>query len=98
MAARDQDLEFSKNFTEKLSEARSIILSTQGMIRLISHYDPDGITSAAILTQALRRAGKEVHVTLTPKIDGRLLEDIQKETAVFGSTIMTLMVLHRQRS
>ncbi len=79
MAARDQDLEFSKNFTEKLSEARSIILSTQGMIRLISHYDPDGITSAAILTQALRRAGKEVHVTLTSKIDGRLLEDIKKE-------------------
>ncbi len=79
MAARDLDLEFSRNFTEKLAEARTTILSTQGMIRLISHYDPDGITSAAILTMALRRAGKEVHVTLTSKIDSRLLEDIRKE-------------------
>jgi len=51
----------------KLSKkAQEIILSfpKSTRIRVISHYDADGITSAAIICKALSRAGYDFHATL----------------------------------
>ncbi len=79
MADKSLDLEFSKNFSERLGEASALIRQTNGLIRLISHYDPDGMSSAAILAKALTRANKAFHITLTPKVDGRFLDDIKNE-------------------
>lgn len=44
-------LEYIKNFSEKL-------LKINNEIQIISHFDTDGITSAAILTKTLERLGK----------------------------------------
>lgn len=52
---------------QKLCEkASTIILSTpkNSRIRVVSHYDADGITAAAIICKALYRAGYNFHATL----------------------------------
>ncbi|MCK4757924.1 MAG: DHH family phosphoesterase [Thermoplasmata archaeon] len=79
MTSKEIDLEFSKNFSEKLAEAKSVILGTEGMVRLISHYDPDGMSSAAIMAKALTRAGKKFHITLTSKLGAPFMEEVKKE-------------------
>ncbi len=79
MADKSLDLEFSKNFSERLAEASALIRQTTGLIRLISHYDPDGMSSAAILAKALSRANKTFHITLTPKVAGGFLDEIKDE-------------------
>ena len=66
----------------KLSEkAADIILSLPktSRIRIISHYDADGITSASIISKSLYREGYDFHTTLmrNPFIQG--LERIKKE-------------------
>src|SRR6267378_3301884 len=33
-------------------------------VRIFCHYDPDGTTSASILTRALMRRGKRIHATM----------------------------------
>lgn len=43
----------------KVREAGELIKTFQGRIRLISHYDCDGICSAAIMVKALEREGKD---------------------------------------
>ncbi len=48
-------------------------------IRVISHYDADGITAAAILFQALYRAGYDVHVSLMRNPFTKGLERVKQE-------------------
>ena len=71
--------------TEKLEElcnkAAGIIRSfpTRTKIRVISHYDADGITSAAIICKALFRAGYSFHATLMRNPFDKGLERVSKE-------------------
>jgi len=48
-------------------------------IRVISHYDADGITAAAILFQALYREGYDVHVSLMRNPFTKGLERVRQE-------------------
>ncbi|MCK4365007.1 MAG: DHH family phosphoesterase [Thermoplasmatales archaeon] len=67
---------------EKLSKkAAEIILSLpkSTRIRVISHYDADGITSAAIICTALHRAGYNFHATLMRNPFDKGLEKVSKE-------------------
>ncbi len=67
---------------EKLSKkAAEIILSLpkSTRIRVISHYDADGITSAAIICSALYRAGYNFHATLMRNPFDKGLEKVSKE-------------------
>ncbi|MCK4996558.1 MAG: DHH family phosphoesterase, partial [Thermoplasmatales archaeon] len=67
---------------EKLSKkAAEIILSLpkSTRIRVISHYDADGITSAAIICKALHRAGYNFHATLMRNPFDKGLERVSKE-------------------
>ena len=67
---------------EKLSKkAAEIILSLpkSTRIRVISHYDADGITSAAIICKALHRAGYDFHATLMRNPFDKGLEKVSKE-------------------
>ncbi len=52
------------SITERVGEAGALIDSTEGVIRIISHYDGDGITSAGILSRAIHRSDKRFHVTM----------------------------------
>jgi RecJ-like exonuclease len=49
-----------------VKKAANIILNTpkSSKIRVISHYDTDGVTAAAIICKALHRAGYDFHATL----------------------------------
>src|SRR5216684_6295397 len=38
-------------------------------VRIFCHYDPDGTTSASILTRALMRRGKRIHATMAHALD-----------------------------
>ena len=66
----------------KLSkEAKKIILSypNSTRIRVVSHYDADGITSAAIICTALHRTGYDFHATLMRNPFDKGLERVSKE-------------------
>ena len=71
----DDILELSK-------KAAEIILSypKSTRIRVISHYDADGITSAAIVCKALYRAGYNFHATLMRNPFDKGLERVRKES------------------
>lgn len=47
-------------------------------VRVISHYDADGCTSAAILTKALLREGKDLQITLAHGLAGDLVERVNE--------------------
>lgn len=66
----------------KLSKkAAEIILSypKSTRIRVVSHYDADGITSAAVICKALYRAGYNFHATLMRNPFDKGLERVSKE-------------------
>ena len=70
----DDILELSK-------KAADIILSFPNAtrIRVISHYDADGITSAAVICKALYRAGYNFHATLMRNPFDKGLARVSKE-------------------
>ena len=63
--------------------AAEVILSFSGEIRLISHYDADGISSAAIMAMALSRAGKRFRLTLLRQLEEEYIKDLSKEKNAF---------------
>lgn len=74
-----------ENLSELCKKASEIIseIPSSTKIRLISHYDADGATAAAIISKALYRKGFDFHVTLmrNPFIQG--LERVKKEENEF---------------
>jgi RecJ-like exonuclease len=62
-------------------KAKEIIISYHGStkIRVISHYDADGITSAAIICKALYREGYNFHATLMRNPFDKGLARVSKE-------------------
>ena len=70
-----------ENIKELCKKAAEIILSFEKStkIRVISHYDADGISSAAIICKALYRAGYDIHTTLMRNPFDKGLERVSKE-------------------
>ncbi len=48
-------------------------------IRVISHYDADGITSAAIVVRALEREGKPFHLTIVKQLSEGIVKQLSSE-------------------
>ncbi|MBI5148490.1 DHH family phosphoesterase [Candidatus Pacearchaeota archaeon] len=48
-------------------------------ILIISHYDTDGITSAAILAKTLQREDKKFNIRIVKQLERELLDEIKKE-------------------
>ena len=48
-------------------------------IRVITHYDCDGITSGAILSRAFQRADIKFHLTIISQLERKVLESLVKE-------------------
>ncbi len=65
------------NRLEKTAEdiARSILRCDS--MRVISHNDADGITSAGLICSALKRAGIPFHATLLNRLDASVVESLQ---------------------
>jgi len=70
----------------KIKEAIASILelSKTKKIKIISHYDTDGITSAAILSRALQRAGKKFSLEIVKGLEEAYIESLpNNEVLIF---------------
>ncbi len=82
-------------FLEELKKAKEKILSTNSTIQLVSHYDADGITSAAIMIKTLESLGKKYEVKIVKKIKPDTIKEITRkepELVIFtdlGSSYLT---------
>ncbi|KYK26423.1 MAG: hypothetical protein AYK23_03015 [Candidatus Proteinoplasmatales archaeon SG8-5] len=61
--------------TRRLEEAAEEIRNHSGRTRIFSHYDPDGITAAAIICKVMLGLGKPFKVTLTKKLDDKRVKE-----------------------
>ena len=76
---------------------RSFPKSTR--VRVVSHYDADGITAAAIMCKALYRAGYNFHTTLMRNPFDKGLERVSKEDNElnsFQSSLKRLLTIYMQ--
>ena len=64
------------SISERFGEAAALVESTAGAIRIISHYDGDGISTAGILTRALYRSGKKFKATMVSVLEDEDIENI----------------------
>jgi len=55
------------------------IAETRDQIRVFSHYDADGITSAAIMARTLERLGKDFHLSIVKQLSDKILESVAGE-------------------
>jgi len=71
----------AENITTFSKQAADMVLSFPPLtkIRVVSHYDADGITAAAILCTALYRAGYDFHTSLMRNPFDKGLERVKKE-------------------
>jgi RecJ-like exonuclease len=63
----------------KLNIAKELLLKEKGNIRIISHYDADGICAAGILCHALLRKKLKFHATLTRSLKDEFVDQIKEE-------------------
>ncbi|MEK6855317.1 MAG: DHH family phosphoesterase [Nanoarchaeota archaeon] len=54
-------------------------LSRKKYLRIISHFDTDGITSAAIFSRALERAGKKFSLEIVKGLDENMINKLPEE-------------------
>ncbi|MEM3851629.1 MAG: DHH family phosphoesterase, partial [Methanomassiliicoccales archaeon] len=78
----------SSGLASRLGEAAGLVLKER-RIRVISHYDADGISAAAVLTGALIKLKKQFQVTLIRSLDSAAAERFKKED--FGLFIFSDM-------
>ncbi len=64
-------IELAKKAAEEIRKAESI--------EVVSHFDCDGIASAAIISKALERAGKSFSITIAKQINQELIEKIKEK-------------------
>ncbi len=67
----------------KAKEAGELIKSFQGEIKLISHYDCDGICSAAIMVKALEREEKDFCLSFVEQLTSDEILELAKENNRF---------------
>jgi len=75
---------------QKLTElAKQVadVISGYGHVRVISHNDADGITSAAIICQALHRNNTRFHVTIVSRLDESIV-DMVNSTVPEGDLVL----------
>jgi len=63
----------------KTAVERINALPEKKTIRVISHYDTDGITSAAILSRALKRCGKSFSIQIVKGLDSEFIQKLPSD-------------------
>ena len=59
---------------QKMGEGQQGLSSVKGPVRLISHYDADGLCAAGVLSRALLRRNIPFHTTIVHQIDQELID------------------------
>jgi len=65
-------------FSDGIKQVIKIINSAQ-QLRVVSHYDADGLAAASIMVGALTRAKKQFHLTVSKSLDRDMMESLAKE-------------------
>src|SRR5207249_3244092 len=78
MVKRLEDLA-PQGLLERAREAAGLV-DRVSRVRVFCHYDPDGTTSASILTRALMRRGKRIHATMAHALDRSSAARLNEET------------------
>ena len=65
---------------EVCKKAAERIKSEQGTIELVSHYDADGLSAAAIMVKCLKFLEKSFNVTITKYITEEVIEKIVSDS------------------
>ena len=73
---------------DRLGDAAALIESSSGTVRIISHYDGDGISSAGIISKMIGRQGLRFHTTMTNVLKD---EDILKMEGGFELLVISDM-------
>ena len=66
------------DFSEALKHAARAI-NAADHLRVISHYDADGLSAASVMASALKRANKQFHLSMIKGLDPEAIERISKE-------------------
>ena len=59
------------------------IIKRHDYVRVISHYDADGITAAGIICNALLRKDIQFHTTIVSKLDRSFIQGLDEELIIF---------------
>lgn len=57
----------------------ALVLNGIDVVRIITHYDADGICSASVLVKALKRMGKKYHVTFRKGLKDEFIQELNLE-------------------
>ena len=70
MSELEKLINLAKNAAEKIRKHR--------FVRIVSHNDADGLTSAGIMAQALLRAGIRFQLSIAGRLDETVIEDVNR--------------------
>jgi RecJ-like exonuclease len=68
-----------QDLLNRLSAACDLVSKEEGFIRIVSHYDADGICAAGVLCHALTRKDKKFHIKLTSNLKDEYIEFLKKD-------------------
>ena len=71
-------VELPEGLLQRVSKAVDSVRECS-QVRLISHYDADGISSAGVLSKSLLKAGIGIHVTMAKSLDEEMIERLSSE-------------------
>ncbi len=72
-------IEELQKMIKEAKRAKEWIRETKDQIRIVSHYDADGITSATIMVKTLMREGKDFHLSLVKQLNDSVLKELAEE-------------------
>lgn len=72
------DIKDIEKLISHISNATEFLKSYFGRIRVITHYDCDGISSAAIMIRALQREGKSFHLSFIKQLSDDFIQELGK--------------------
>ena len=67
----------------KMGEGLSPLGGGRDVVRIVSHYDADGLCAGGILSRAFLRMNRPFHTTIAHQIDGPLVELLSKQPAAW---------------
>src|SRR3989344_2987025 len=67
-------------FLEKIRQEAEKLKASDSPIRVVSHLDADGLSSAAILTKALKRLNKKFALTIVKQLSPNILSQFKAES------------------
>ncbi len=73
-------MQSSQPFLEKIKQEAEDLKASDSIIRIISHLDADGLSSAAILTKALKRLNKKFALTIVKQLSPGTLSQFKAES------------------